>query len=175
MADEKARYLMWSDAGYGFVAPYGELLSKNRAGKAVLTVPNGGVVMPPVRVDQAEDLYLVSATNEGRMLIFPIRDLPEMARGKGNKIISIPSARCQAREEMMVAAAVFTEKDTLIVHSGKRHLKLRFSDLEHYLGERGRRGHKLPRGLQRVDAIEVLRVDGDAGLEPLPIEGDSNE
>lgn len=158
MADEKARFLMWTDAGYGFVAPFGELLSKNRAGKAVLSLPNGGVVMPPIRVDNTGDQYLVSASNEGRMLIFPIKDLPEMARGKGNKIISIPSARCLAREEMMVAAAVFTDKDTLIVHSGKRHLKLRFIDLEHYLGERGRRGHKLPRGLQRVDAIDVIRA-----------------
>jgi topoisomerase-4 subunit A len=162
MADESVRFLMWTDAGYGFVAPYEELLSKNRAGKAVLSLPNGGVVMPPIQVDSAEEQFLASVTNEGRMLIFPIRDLPEMARGKGNKIISIPAARCQAREEMMVAAAVFTARDTLIIHSGKRHLKLRFSDLEHYLGERGRRGNKLPRGLQRVDVIEVLTSDSPA-------------
>lgn len=173
MGEESTRYLMWTDAGYGFVAPFGELLSKNKAGKTVLSLPKGGVVMPPIKVDRPQEQYLVSASNEGRMLIFPIRDLPEMGRGKGNKIISIPSARVQAREEMVIAAAVFTEQDTLVVRSGKRHLKLRFSDLEHYLGERGRRGHKLPRGLQRVDEIEVISKEGSVANEAVDDSGDS--
>ncbi|MCG8610986.1 MAG: DNA topoisomerase IV subunit A, partial [Pseudomonadales bacterium] len=155
LGENETRYLMWSDAGYGFVASLGDLISKNKAGKAVLTLPKGGEVMPPLAVGANSD-YLVAVTNEGRMLIFPLGDLPEMARGKGNKIIGIPSARVQTREEMMVAAATFSESDTLVVYSGKRHLKLQFSDIEHYLGERGRRGHKLPRGLQRVDRIEIV-------------------
>jgi topoisomerase-4 subunit A len=89
------------------------------------------------------------------MLVFPVKDLPALAKGKGNKIISIPSARVQSREELMVTVALFSEDDFLIIHSGKRHLKLRFNDLEHYIGERGRRGHKLPRGLQKVDRMEI--------------------
>jgi len=89
------------------------------------------------------------------MLVFPLSDLPEMARGKGNKMIGIPSARVAAREEYMVAVAVINESDVLRVFSGKRYLNLKFSELEHYLGERGRRGHKLPRGFQKVDGLLI--------------------
>ena len=89
------------------------------------------------------------------LLVFPLADLPQMARGKGNKIIGIPGARVQSREEYVVAVQVVTEADVLIVQAGKRHLKLKFSELEHYRGERGRRGNKLPRGLQKVDGMLI--------------------
>ena len=94
------------------------------------------------------------------MLVFPLEQLPELARGKGNKVISIPSARVQSREEYVVALTLFGQEDHLEIRAGKRKLGLRFSDLEHYLGERGRRGHKLPRGLQRVDGIDVIAAAG---------------
>jgi topoisomerase-4 subunit A len=103
------------------------------------------------------------------MLVFPLSELPELAKGKGNKIISIPSARVQNREEYVVAVAVFAEDDQLEIRAGKRKMGLQFSDLEHYLGERGRRGHKLPRGLQRVDGIDVIpsaaRAQEEAGSD----------
>jgi topoisomerase-4 subunit A len=149
-------YLLASDAGYGFVAKLGDLYSKNKAGKNAITLPKGGRVMQPITVASYEDNYVAAVTNEGRMLLFPIADLPQMARGKGNKIIGIPSARIQAREEYLVDIAVLSESDTLRVHAGKRHVNMKFSELEHYQGERGRRGHKLPRGFQKVDRIEVL-------------------
>ena len=97
----------------------------------------------------------MSVSNEGRLLIFPLRDLPQMARGKGNKIMNIPSARAAAREETMIDVAVLAEADLLTIYSGKRHITLKFSDLEHYRGERARRGLKLPRGFQKVDRLEV--------------------
>ncbi|PID42824.1 MAG: DNA topoisomerase IV subunit A [Gammaproteobacteria bacterium] len=169
IGQEKQRVLMWTDAGYGFVARLGDLPSKNKAGKTVLTVPAGGEVMAPVYVGQQKDAYLLAISNEGRMLIFPVRDLPEMARGKGNKIIGIPTARLQSREEFMMIACVFRPTDTVVIHSGKRFLKLKKADLEHYFGERGRRGNKLPRGLQRVDRVEVLSESGAAEPgEPSP-------
>ena len=115
--------------------------------------------MSPVMLDSIDDKYIAAVSNEGRMLVFPVKDLPELAKGKGNKIISIPSARVQSGDEWMVSVALFAEQDFLVIHSGKRHLKLRFSDLTHYVGERGRRGHKLPRGLQKVDRMEVLQND----------------
>lgn len=155
MGDTSQQVLMMSDAGYGFVTNLEQLFSKNKAGKAVLSLPKGAEVMEPVIVKRGDGQYIAAVSNEGRMLVFPVTELPQLAKGKGNKMISIPSARAQSREELMIAAAVFDENDFLIIHSGKRHLKLRFSDLEHYIGERGRRGHKLPRGLQRVDRIEV--------------------
>ena len=89
------------------------------------------------------------------MLIFSLADLPVMSKGKGNKIINIPSAKLASGDEAMIAVAVLTKEDTLVVNSGKRHLKMKFADMEHYIGERARRGNKLPRGFQKVDGIVV--------------------
>ncbi len=160
MGEPDQKLLMMTDAGYGFIGKMSELQSKNKSGKAAISLPKGAEVMVPVPVTDIEHQYLAAVSNEGRMLVFPVKELPELAKGKGNKIISIPSARVQNREEWMVTAALFTADDQLVIHSGKRHLKLRFSDLEHYVGERGRRGHKLPRGLQRVDRMEVIVKQG---------------
>ncbi len=151
------KVLLATDAGYGFVTALDKMISKNRAGKAMVSVPKGAYLLPPVMVPEtAATLYIASVSNEGRMLVFPLSELPELGKGKGNKMLSIPAARVQSREEYVVALAVFGEEDQLEIQAGKRKLGLRFSDLEHYLGERGRRGHKLPRGLQRVDAIGVI-------------------
>ena len=84
----------------------------------------------------------------------PLSDLPELSRGKGNKIINIPSSRLQAREEFVVDYAVIAKGESLVVHSGKQYLSIKANDLEHYRGERGRRGQKLPRGFQKIDRLE---------------------
>ena len=152
------RLVLASDAGYGFVTRLEDLFAKNRNGKAVLNLPRGGRVMQPLTVPAGDaPLYLAAISNEGRMLVFPLGELPQLARGKGNKIIGIPAARVQSREEYLAALGVFAEEDQLVIRAGKRQMKLQFADLAHYRGERGRRGHKLPRGLQRVDGIDVIR------------------
>ena len=156
MGTDQSLYLMASDAGYGFIAQLGDLQSKNKAGKAALTLPKGAKVLPPVAVKQVEDSHVVAVTTDGRMLAFPAADLPQMARGKGNKMIGIPSARVANREEFVVAVAVMGPGDSIKVLSGRRHLSMKLAELEHYLGERGRRGHKLPRGFQKVDGLEVV-------------------
>lgn len=121
----------------------------------MLNLPTGAKILKPVLVqDVASDLLAV-VSNEGRMLLFPIKDLPELAKGKGNKMISIPVLRAQSREEYVVATAVVPADAAITLTAGKRKLTLKPADLEHYRGERGRRGNKLPRGLQRVDAISV--------------------
>lgn len=153
--DDQQQCLLASDAGYGFIATLGDLQTKNRSGKAALTLPKGAKVLQAALVDDVDNSYIAAVSNEGRMLLFPLAELPRLSRGKGNKIISIPAARVQSREEYMLAVAVLNEAQSLIVHAGKRHLSLKFSDLEHYQGERGRRGNKLPRGFQKVDAIRV--------------------
>jgi len=155
IGDEKTEVLLASDAGYGFVARLGELISKNKSGKNVLNLPKGGRVMPSCRVNNYDTDFIVAITNEGRMLMFPIRDLPRLARGKGNKIISIPSARVADRVEFVVALAVLGGEQVLTIHAGRRHHNLKPADLEHYSGERGRRGNKLPRGFQNVDRVAV--------------------
>jgi len=172
MGAPEQRVLMTTSGGYGFVTRLQDLHSKNRNGKAVVSVPKGAHIMPPRPVASGNEVYLAAVSNEGRMLVFPLSELPEMAKGKGNKIIAIPSARVQSGEEYLVEAATFERQDELILHAGKRHLKLRFSDLDHYIGERGRRGHKLPRGLQRVDRIEVVPA---VAPEPMEKEIPDNE
>ena len=147
--------LLASDAGYGFVVKIGDLISKNKSGKNILRIPKGGQVLPAIVISDYDSNFIVSITNEGRMLMFPLSQLPRLAKGKGNKIISIPTARVAERIEFVVALAVLTEDDTLTVHAGRRYHNLKPSDLQHYRGERGRRGNKLPRGFQNVDRIEV--------------------
>ncbi len=156
MGSDDRYYLLASDAGYGFVAKLGDLHSKNKAGKATLTLPKGGRVMAPVAVASLQEHYVVVISSEGRMLVFPVADLPVMARGKGNKLMGIPGARVASREEYLVAMVVMGSADSIKVLSGKRHLSLKLAELEHYLGERGRRGHKLPRGFQKVDGVELV-------------------
>jgi topoisomerase-4 subunit A len=155
MGEPDQLYLLASDAGYGFLAKLSDLQSKNRAGKAALSLPKGGEVLQPACIESVEGAWVAAVSNEGRMLLFPLADLPQLARGKGNKIIGIPSARVQSREEYVVAVQVLSEKDVLVVSAGKRYLKLKFSELEHYRGERGRRGNKLPRGFQKVERMEL--------------------
>jgi topoisomerase-4 subunit A len=146
-------YLMASDAGYGFVTTLGDMEGRNKAGKAVLNLPAGGKVLAPQKVNDYDHDLIAAVSNEGRLLIFPIRELPQMARGKGNKIMGISANKLMTREEYVVGVTVLVAGTPLTLYSGKRHITLKAADLEHYLGERGRRGNKLPRGFQRVDGI----------------------
>jgi topoisomerase-4 subunit A len=147
------RLVLASDAGYGFVARLEDLYAKPKAGKAVLSLPSGAQVLTPVPVGDAQGARLAAATTSGHLLVFPLSELPEMPRGKGNKIIGIPSARAAAREELLAALAVVPEGGSLILLSGKRTFTLRPADLDLYTGERGRRGKLLPRGFQKVDGL----------------------
>lgn len=156
IGDDDRDVLLASDAGYGFVAKLGDLISKNKSGKAILRLPKGSVLLPAVMIQNYDSDRIVSVTNEGRMLMFPLSQLPRLAKGKGNKIINIPSARVAERIEFVVAMTTVTAEDTLTVYAGRRHHNLKPADLQHYQGERGRRGNKLPRGFQNVDRIEVL-------------------
>lgn len=159
MGEDNQQLLMATDAGYGFVAKLEDLHTKNRSGKAAISIPKGGRVLSPVPVSDIEQSLVVAVSNEGRMLVFPLSELPQLARGKGNKLINIPSSRLQSRDEFMVSVSVITIGQQLLVHSGKRYLNLKLSDLEHYRGERGRRGNKLPRGFQKVDKIEIASAE----------------
>ena len=149
------RYLMASDAGYGFVTQLENMYAKNKSGKALLKLPKGARVLSAGAVTDVATDRIVAVTTEGRMLMIPLQELPEMAKGKGNKIIGIPPAKVATREEFVVGMAVVPVGGSLTIYSGKRHLTLKPKDLEHYAGERGRRGAKLPRGFQRVDSLSA--------------------
>ena len=154
MGADEQKILMGTDAGYGFIAKVGDLFTKNKAGKAVVSIPKGARILSPQMVN-TDNALIAAVSNEGRMLVFPIADLPELARGKGNKIINIPGSRLQSREEFVIDYGIIPEGGSLVVHSGKRYLVMKEKDLEHYRGERGRRGHKLPRGFQKVDRLDI--------------------
>ena len=155
MGPGTSRLVLASNAGYGFSTTLATLLTKNRAGKAVLSVPKGGVALPPATVGDGAEPLVVAVTSQGRMLAFPLADVPELSRGKGNRLINIPGAAFKSGEETVVGVAVIYESDRLLVVAGQRHLSLKRKDLEHYIGERARRGRKLPRGFQKVDGFEV--------------------
>jgi topoisomerase-4 subunit A len=148
-------FVLASDAGYGFIVKLEELYCKNRAGKAVLKLPENSRVLTPRLVQNPDTDLIAAVTNIGKLLIFPIKDLPILPRGKGNKIIAIPGNKLAKREEFMVDIAVLNPKDSLTLIAGKRSLTLKPSDLKHYQAERAQRGHVLPRGFQKIDRLVV--------------------
>jgi topoisomerase-4 subunit A len=158
LGESDSLYLLASDAGYGFICKVEDLYCKNKNGKSVIKSPAGSQILSPLPVEDINTQHLVSITNEGRLLLFPLTELPMLSKGKGNKIIQIPPKNVAERSEFVIAMAIMGEQDTLVVDSGKRHLKLKMKDLANYQGERGRRGNKLPRGFQKVDNATVLKA-----------------
>ena len=111
--------------------------------------------LPPEPVPDPKSGLLAAVTNEGRMLIFPIRELPVMTKGKGNKIIQIPPKRAAAGKELVVCCTSLPPDAVLTIHAGKRHLRLKPGQQEAYFGQRGRRGKRLPRGFRSVSHFAV--------------------
>ena len=146
-------YVLASHYGYGFRVQLKELSSKNKAGKLMITLPDGAKVLKPVPIHEASDLLAV-VTLQGRLLIFPVADLPALARGKGNKLIQIPTLDLTSEKDYVVAVLSMPENCALKVVSGKRFLTLKTADIEHYTGSRAKRGSALPRGFQRIDGLE---------------------
>ncbi|EKO3692861.1 DNA topoisomerase IV subunit A [Vibrio metschnikovii] len=155
MGEDDQLWLVGSDAGYGFVCKGSDLLSKNRSGKALVNLPNNSELLAPQAVNDLQHDEILAVTNQGRMLLFPIKDLPQLSKGKGNKIINIPSAKAKAREEVVSHLLAIPSGSSITLYAGKRKLGLKPTDLDNFRGERGRRGALLPRGLQRVTQIEV--------------------
>lgn len=153
MGDPEQLLLLASDAGYGFIVKLEELLSKNRSGKAVLKLPENSRVLTPRLVRDSEKEFIAAVSNTGKLLVFPTKELPILPRGKGNKIIQIPSAKLAKREEYVIDIAVLAKAESLILYAGKRSFTLKPEDLKHYKGNRGLRGNMLPRGFQKVDRI----------------------
>lgn len=150
--------ILANDAGYGFCTQLSALYVKNRNGKTCLKLPENSLVLPPRLLTNKDTQFIACVTSMGRLLIFSAQELPELSRGKGNKLINIPAARAKQREEFVIDLQVISLNEELIVHAGKRHFTLKGSDLLHYQGERGRRGNHLPRGLQNVTALQKNSV-----------------
>lgn len=168
MAPDKQNYLIGSDAGYGFVSSFEDMITKNKAGKAFVSLPVGAKIMHPMTISSVETDWCLCISNQGRMLLFPLKDLPVLGKGKGNKLMNIPSAKAKSREEYLTQLVVVPQDASVKIIAGKRGMTLSPSDLSHYYGERGRRGNKLPRGLQRVDDIVVEMPEAKTEPSELP-------
>ena len=154
IGEAESKWLLASDAGYGFIAALGDLASRNKAGKSVLRVPAGGRAVVPAAVPAGAECLIAAVSSIGRLLLFEMEELPELAKGKGNKIVTIPGKKYQAGEEKLVAVAVIPEEGNLRVQTGTRTMTLRWDDLDPYYGERGRRGALLPKGWRKVERLE---------------------
>ncbi len=157
MGEPDQLFLLASDAGYGFVVSLADTITRNKAGKATLSVPKGAAVLPPVPVRSLEDDWIVAATTEGYMLVIPLSEVPQLSRGKGNKIINIPSAKLKSREEYVAAIECIQDGEKLTVYAGRKHKTMSADEVDEFAGERGRRGRKLARGYQKVERLEVVR------------------
>ena len=149
-------YFVSTDGGYGFVTKLGDMMTKNKSGKAVINVPKGAKILQPQRVKDIETDFVALTSSAGHLLVISVAEVPMLSKGKGVKLINIPTAKFSKREEFVKSVAVLGLESKLGVYSGKRHTVLKGKDLDHYLGERALRGLKLPRGFQKVDYIESI-------------------
>ena len=147
--NEQQKFLLASSAGYGFICQFNDLIARNRNGKAVINLSKDADVLAPIEILSEESL-LLSITKAGRMLIFPVKDLPELSKGKGNKIISLSGS-----DDSLAYMMLITPETSITLYVGKRKLTLYPADLQKFRAERARKGTSLPRGLQKIDRIEV--------------------
>jgi topoisomerase-4 subunit A len=160
MGEPDSLWLLASDAGYGFTARLKELITDRKAGKTVLNPPENSLALPPALVPTDKSLVCVAIVDadgeNGRLLAFPVGEVPEMPRGKGNKLFNIPTALALERAELVVGVAVVAPGGSLLVHTGERAMTLVWGDLKDYRGARAQRGAVLPRGWRRVTRLEAL-------------------
>jgi topoisomerase-4 subunit A len=159
MGSSDQKVLLASDAGYGFMTNIANMVTKNTKGKSMLSVPKDCEPLPPLYVNNYETDFLAAITTEGRMLVIPVKVLPELPRGKGNKIIHIPPARFKKREEYVKLLEVIPEDASIKIHAGKQSVRLTPEIISSFIGERGRRGKKLPRGYRKADRIDIIQAE----------------
>ncbi|HNP37344.1 MAG TPA: DNA topoisomerase IV subunit A [Woeseiaceae bacterium] len=153
IGDESRRYVLASDAGYGFISRLGELVTRNKAGKSVLRIPADGKAVVPAPVPDGVECLIAAVSSIGRLLLFEMDELPELAKGKGNKLINIPSKKYKSGEEKLLAVAVVAEGCDLQVQCGKRTMTIKWDDTDDYYGERALRGRLLPQGWRKVERL----------------------
>jgi len=147
------RWLLASDAGYGFVARLDDLVTRNKAGKAVLKVPAAGRAVVPARVPAGKECLIAAVSSIGRLLLFEMEELPDLAKGKGIKLLNVPSKKYRDGEEKLAAVAVVPEDGNLVVNTGTRVMTIKWDDMDDYYGERALRGRFLPKGWRKVVSL----------------------
>jgi topoisomerase-4 subunit A len=159
IGDPSSKCVLASDAGYGFVATLEDLVSRNKAGKAILRIPASGKALVPAPVPADTECLIAAVSSIGRLLLFELEELPELAKGKGNKLINIPGKKYQSGEEKLVAVAVVPEDGNLQIYSGTRMMTIRWNDTDHYYGDRGLRGSLLPKGWRKVERLQGVAAE----------------
>jgi len=155
LAGKDERVIFASDAGYGFATQLADLHTKSKAGKALLSLPKGALALDPT-LFQLESTLVAALSQQGRLLIFPVSDVPVLSRGKGNKLLQISPKDLLSGDDKVLGLCVVAEDQLIRINAGKRHINLKLADLDAYRGKRGQRGTKLPRGFQNPDAIELI-------------------
>ncbi len=155
MGKDEDRFLLSTTHGYGFICRFADMVTRNKNGKALITVPAGARLLPPRRVSEPELQQIVALSSAGYLGVIEAAELPQMARGKGNKILNIPSKKLKAGEERLTALEVIGPGDKLLLHVGRKFKAMDWKELQDYRIERGKRGHKLPQGWRNVDRLEL--------------------
>jgi topoisomerase-4 subunit A len=156
MGSDDDLYLLSTSHGYGFVCRFEDMLTRNKNGKALISISSGASLNPAAAIVDIDKDNIVSITSEGYIGLLDIKSIPQLSKGKGNKIQGIPPKRLKSGEESVRFVACLSGRQKLVVHSGKKYKAMTLGELEEYRIERGKRGRKLPRGYQNVTAIEVI-------------------
>ena len=156
MGREDDRFLLASTHGYGYVCKFEDMLTRSKNGKAQISLPKGAGLLPVVAVNDYDNDQVVSISSDGYISLLEVKSVPQLTRGKGNKIQGIPPRRIKAGEEEVAFIACLGGKQKLVIHCGKKFKSMNLRELEEYRIERGKRGRKLPRGYQNVTAVEVV-------------------
>ena len=152
-AKSEAHYLMVSSFGYGFICQFKHMIGRTKKGKSIVTVPKDATVLPPSKITQIKTDLIAIVSSTGYLLIIPLSELPQLSRGKGNKLMNIPLKSLKSGEEKVVAILAIPKGSQLLIHSGKRYKRLSGNGLTAYVGECGQRGKQLPRGYQKVSSL----------------------
>lgn len=156
---ENDMYLIGSDAGYGFICKYDDMLGKLVTGRSLINIPSYANLLSPLLIKDIDNALCLLISSSGRMLLFKVIDLPKLSRGKGSRMISIAVAKSEVREEYVKTWVILLPGESVVIYAGKRKLSIKPADLESYYGERGRRGVALPKPLRNVDSIEIISAD----------------
>ncbi len=159
MGEPDDYYLLSTDGGYGFACQLKDMMTRNKKGKMVISVPAGARVLPPVHVRSLRDDRIITLTSAGYMLVTPLAELPVLSKGRGNRIVNIPTAKFKNRDEFVRAIELIQKGEKATIFAGKKHKTMKGAEIDKYIAERGRRGWKLPRGYQSVDRLKVERSD----------------
>jgi topoisomerase-4 subunit A len=159
IGNDDDKFMIMNSAGYGYISEFKNMVSNKKSGRAFMKIPNDAELLKAIQVRE-DHVYIAAVSNIGRLLIFKIDELPMLGKGKGNKIINIPTAKFIAKEEFMSHAQLISTSSSLRIESGKRFLSLKLKDLENYISSRAKRGNMLPQGYRKVDnMIEEVEIE----------------